>query len=393
VKPFDRSLDADVQEQIDLLEAALRGDADADPTLSALVDDVRATRPTLGAGARERLEARARASSDGAGDARTAPRVVTGFGRRRWRLALALGAVVAVAVPVSGLVLREESAVVVSEMASRAEQPDDAIVATDSRASRAQGDPVTESRRPSTSAASPASGTSLTQDRSVVREARQVVRVEASAVAASAGRVSEIVADHGGYLDASSVSETGSSPRADFAIVVPSDRLDATIAAIGRIGKPVELERMTSDVTAQRSSIDDRLRDLRADRSAVRLQLARATDADRRASKRRELRVLSSRVARLEAEQRELRQRVDTARLSLQLVTSDDGAAASPTGDDDRWGLSTAWHDAGRVLEVIGGILLLAAVALIPLAAVLGLAAVAIGRLTATRKNRTIGEA
>lgn len=432
MKPFDRSLDADVQEEIDRLEAALRGDADADQTLSALVEDVRAVRPTLDAEARERLEQRARAAADGARKRPTGTRAPGGFARRR-RLVLAVAAVLVAAVPVAGVVLREESGELASSTAdlssvdpttkagSAPEPGEDLVLEEKSLAGRAPGAPggeaITESRplasagetagagstepspAPSTgrtspgSAGSSGSGGGLAKDRSVVREARQVVRVEPSAVAVAARKVAEIVAGQGGYVDASSVSEGGSSPRAVFGIVVPSARLDATITAIGRIGKPVDLERMTSDVTDQRASIDDRLRDLRADRSAVRLQLARATDADQRAAKRRELRLLSSRIARLEGEQRELRGQVSTARLSLELTTDRHDSAASPTGDDDRWGLSTAWHDAGRVLEVIGGILLLAAVALIPLAVVVGLTAVAIGRLTANRKNRTIGDA
>ncbi|MFA4929837.1 MAG: hypothetical protein WC558_15080, partial [Patulibacter sp.] len=59
MKPFDRKPDADVQEDLDRLDAALRQDEGADPTLVALVEDVRATRPELDADARERLEGRA----------------------------------------------------------------------------------------------------------------------------------------------------------------------------------------------------------------------------------------------------------------------------------------------------------------------------------------------
>ncbi|MFA4928186.1 MAG: DUF4349 domain-containing protein [Patulibacter sp.] len=227
----------------------------------------------------------------------------------------------------------------------------------------------------------------------MIRDARQTVRVERSKVAAAAGRVSDVVADQGGYIGASSVSEAASSPRAEFEIVVPSARLDATIAAIGRIGKPVRLERSSVDVTDQRVSIDDRLRDLRADRASVRLQLARATAADRRSAKRRELRLLSSRIARLEREQRELRGQTSTARLSLRLTTTRGGAATSPVEDDGRWGLSDAWDDAGRVLQVVAGVALIAVAILLPVAILIGLLIVVIGRLTTGRKNRTIEQA
>lgn len=428
MKPFDRPLDADVQAQLDRLESALNADPDADPALTALVEDVRATRPTLDVGARERLEQRAQAAVDGARKRPAGTRAPGGFGRRR-RLAVAIAAVVAVTVPVAAVVVNEESATVVSSLTSGsgsgAAVDDDSSVArapTAEPESRPGAGSVTESLeslprteqspsgevatldsvrpepspsagRSSSSGASSAQKASLAKDRSVVRDARQTVRVERSKVAAAATRVSEIVADQDGYVASSSVSETGGSPRAEFEIVVPSSRLDATIAAIGRIGKPVRLERSSVDVTDQRISIDDRLRDLRADRSAVRLQLARATDAEQRAAKRRELRLLSSRIARLEGEQRELREQVSTARLSLRLTTARGGAATSPPDDDGRWGLADAWDDAGGVLQVVGGVLLIAAVILLPLAALVALLVLGGRRLTANRKNRTIGDA
>lgn len=437
MKPFERPLDADVQEELDRLEAALNADPDADPTLSALVADVRAARPTLDADARERIEERARAAADGARKRPTGTRAPGGFGRRR-RLVLAVAAVVAVAVPVAGVILNEAGTTVVSDFVSGNLDPDVVVVDENSvdrspaaePESRSGGGSVTESLEPlprteqsssgevgtldsaspdpspsggrssssgassdSSSSRRTPSGSSLAKDRSVIRDARQTVRVERSEVAAAAGKVSQIVADQDGYVASSSVSETGSSRGAEFEIVVPSARLDATIAAIGRIGKPVRLVRSSVDVTDQRASIDDRLRDLRADRSSVRLQLARATDADRRAAKRRELRLLSSRIARLEGEQRELRGQVSTARLSLRLTTARGGTATSAADDDGRWGLSDAWDDAGRVLQVVGGVLLIAAVILLPLAALVGLVVLGRRRLTANRKNRTIGDA
>lgn len=434
MKPLDRQLDADVQDELDRLEAALHGEADADPLLRALVEDVRAARPTLDADARERVEDRVRAASDGAG-AGVPPfsRTSGGFGRRRWRVATVVAVVVVAAVPVAGVVLREESGEVASMAVdeSRVEDPmsgsgsvtrvpaskggsvaenlasephvqeqslSGEVPTLDSRArDRASPEPAPSAGRTSSGSASSAgsasSGTSLRKDRSAIRDARQTVRVARSGVAAATSKVAEVVADQDGYVSSSSVSETGGSPRAEFEIVVPSARLDATIAAIGRIGTPVRLERSSVDVTDQRVSIDDRLRDLRADRSSVRLQLARATEPKQRAAKRRELRLLSSRIARLEGEQRELRGQVSTARLSLRLTTVRGDAATSPADDDGRWGLADAWDDAGRVLQVVGGVLLIAAVVLVPLAAIVGLLLLGGRRLASNRKNRTIDHA
>ncbi len=125
----------------------------------------------------------------------------------------------------------------------------------------------------------------------------------------------------------------------------------------------------------------------------MRLQLARAVDAKQRAAKRRELRLLSSRIARVEADQRRARELSANARVSLRLTTAEGGADSSAAEDDGRWGLDDAWHDAGGVLQVVVGVLLIASAILIPSAVLVGLLVLGGRRLTARRKNRTIGGA
>ena len=50
-----------------------------------------------------------------------------------------------------------------------------------------------------------------------------------------------------------------------FQVVVPTARLDSTVAALSRIGKPVRLERSATNVTDQAVSLDDQLGDLLTD--------------------------------------------------------------------------------------------------------------------------------
>jgi hypothetical protein len=177
-------------------------------------------------------------------------------------------------------------------------------------------------------------------------------------------------------------------------VVVPVGRLDATVAALGRIGRPVRLSRSSTDVTEQAASLQDRLDDERADRAALRLQLARTVDPDRRAARRRELRLRSSRVAALEAERDALRGRTATARIALRLTTQEESAAAPPPKvDDGRWGLGDAWRDAGRVVEVGAGVALIGAVVLLPIALLLGGGVALRRRAAAAGRDRVIGGA
>ncbi|WP_022929807.1 DUF4349 domain-containing protein [Patulibacter americanus] len=441
----DRRLDPAIQDELDALDAALRGETSAEQpapaeadraghegdtrhtdglgaapgSLATLVSDVRATRPALDAEARARLDERAaetRAAQRAPRREPVAPRAA-----RRRRVALGLAAAVAVAIPVGGVATDgwftgDDGATYIEDLSSggeleretEADQASGATTKLDQQSGEGDGPAPTaaESPRPA-SGASTATGTAsaapsrsagtppdLSADRRVIRNVRQTVRVAPDGVARAAARVSTVAEDAGGYLASSSVRERGDRAGGSFDVVVPVGRLDATVAALGRIGRPVRLSRSSTDVTEQAASLQDRLDDERADRAALRLQLARTVDADRRAARRRELRLRSSRIAGLEAERDALRGRTATARIALRLTTQEDSAAAPPPKvDDGRWGLGDAWRDAGRVVEVGAGVALVGAVVLLPVALLLGGGVVLRRRAAAAGRDRVIGRA
>lgn len=428
----DRRLDPAIQDELDALDAALRPDVDGpahpgptrdgrgsgsdagstasrDGTLSALVADVRASRPQLDAGARARLDERAaeaRSARSGA--------AVTGVARRR-RWALVGAATVAVAVPMAGVATQgwlgeerhfealsvDQEKLDPPEASAEGEAaPADAPTRRESRSAVVpspdgfRGGSGSSAAGASSAGPSTAVAPKLSQPRRVIRDVRQTVRVAPDGVARAAARVATVAEDAGGYLATSTVRERGSRAGGSFDVVVPVARLDETVAALGRIGRPVRLSRSSTDVTEQAASLQDRLDDERADRAALRLQLARTVDADRRAARRRELRLLSSRIAGLEAERDALRGRTATARIALRLTTQEESAAApAPEVDDGRWGLGDAWRDAGRVVEVGAGVALVGTVVLLPVALLLGGAVVLRRRSAAAGRDRLIGGA
>jgi hypothetical protein len=357
-----------------------------------------------------------------------APRARRFTADRRWRAGLALAAVAAVAVPVGGVVLaggNGSDGDVVAEMSvqptSGAPSSPSGAATTESLSDTgdlraARGSTTTSEselrQRPSPSAvpegtSDSASGSTasppeppvtrqapLGAPRQVIRDVEQTVRINPGDVAKSAERVTTIVQDAGGYLGSSEVRERGSAAGGTFQVVVPTGRLDATVAALSRIGRPVRLERSSSDVTDQATSLDDQLQDLRADRAAARLALARTVDPEKRAARRRELTLLSSRVAGLQGQRDGLRRQTSTSRIDLRLTTtrsaSDD---AAPPVDDGAWGIGDAWDDAGRVLEVGGGVVLIAGVILVPLAGLLGLGLAVRRRAGARSRDEAIDAA
>lgn len=443
-------LPQDVLDELDRLDAALHADHggagapsdrsdgtapdDLDRELLALVADVRAARPELDPGTRMRLEARvqdAKATPD--------PRTRRFTADRRWRAGLALAAVAAVAIPVGGVVLdggNGSNGDVVAEMSA---QPTSGPGrASDSAAAPgATGGSTTESAEDSSELRSPdgmaqapsttSGGSSadgerdrfsrqlspgattvapsppdvptpkqapLGAPRQVIRDVEQTVRINPGDVAKSAERVTTIVQDAGGYLGSSEVRERGSAAGGTFQVVVPTGRLDATVAALSKIGRPVRLERSSSDVTDQATSLDDQLKDLRADRAAARLALARAVDPGKRAARRRELTLLSSRVAGLQGRRDQLRRQTSTSRIDLRLTTSRSASDdAAPPVDDGSWGIGDAWDDAGRVLEVGGGVALVGGVVLVPLAGLVGLGLLVRRRAAARSREGTIDAA
>lgn len=408
---------------------------DLDRDLLDLVAAVRTTRPALDAGARMRLDERVEAAK-----AAPAPRASRFTADRRWRAGLALAAVVAVAIPVGAVVLGsqgETSGTVASSQAAASpslttRQSSGSGAASDSAASSsgsaAESTATTEGpsagtadsaggfSRQSAPSATTSDSDSATADsvapgpdpveppltkqaplgapRQVIRDVEQTVRINPGDVAKSAQRVTTIVQDAGGYLGSSEVRERGSAAGGTFQVVVPTGRLDATVAALSKIGRPVRLERSSSDVTDQATSLDDQLEDLRADRAAARLALAKTVDPDKRAARRRELNLLSSRVAALKGQRDQLRSQTSTSRIDLRLTTSRNASDdPAPVVDDGSWGIGDAWDDAGRVLEVGGGVLLIGGVIVVPLAGLLGLGLVLRRRAAARGRDQAIDAA
>ncbi|WP_026910081.1 DUF4349 domain-containing protein [Patulibacter minatonensis] len=424
-------------------------DADElDAELLALVADVRAARPELDVGAKMRLEERVQAAKE-------APQRRTIVGRmpadRRWRLGLAAAAVVAVAIPVGVVVKGDDgsgrptvdamaqstsaggsSAGAASESATTAGSAASAAPSTTSGSSAGEtgrqsadstelrsssGDGIDSGavaspspRALSTTDEAPSDGVSrlsreiapspttkqapLDAPRRVIKDVEQTVRINPGDVATSAERVMTIVQDAGGYLGSSEVRERGSRAGGTFQVVVPTRRLDSTVAALSKIGRPVRLERSSTDVTDQATSLADQLADLRSDRAAARLALAKTVDPAKRAARRRELTLLSSRVASLQGQVDQLRRQTATSRIDLRLTTTKAAEdEAVPAVDDGRWGIGDAWHDAGRVLEVGGGVVLIGGVIVLPLIALGGLGLALRRRGEARRRQTVIDEA
>jgi hypothetical protein len=191
------------------------------------------------------------------------------------------------------------------------------------------------------------------------------------------------VADNlGGYVADSSVT---ARKRADITLKVPQDKLQQALTQLSRLGHVSSRTQSIEDVTDQRAQLDDAVRDARAYRDSLRDRLSKAK-TDREASS------LRGRLQRAEQALRDQQRAVAKLAGQTSMATIDltirgnrasGDAAAAPAG---RWTPGDALHDAGRVLEVVAGVLLIALAVIVPIG-LLALIAVLVGRLV-TRRRR-----
>ncbi len=130
------------------------------------------------------------------------------------------------------------------------------------------------------------------------------------------------------------------------------------------------------------------MRDARADRDGLRARLAKAATDKERSSLRARLDRASRRVTRAERAVASLGQEVSFATVELSVQgTRRSGAAAVP---GDRWTPGDALGDAGRVLEVIAGVLVIALAIALPLAILAVLAGFGSRVVTRRRRERAL---
>ena len=209
------------------------------------------------------------------------------------------------------------------------------------------------------------------------RENRKVERSAAISLAARphnidpvARRVSDLADAQGGFVVSSDVASSRSGGGGTIVLRVPERNLDATMAALARLGSVRDRAQRTEDITAQAVSARARLQDARAERRSLLRQLEDATTLTAASALRARLRDVSAEIEAARAGLRRVNNRAAFATVTVTLLAD---AAAAPAGeeeDDGVWGPGDAADDALRVLEVIAGVALIALAVLLPIAVV-----------------------
>jgi hypothetical protein len=198
-------------------------------------------------------------------------------------------------------------------------------------------------------------------------------------------RVIRLADTLGGYIERSSITARES---AELTVKVPADKLQPALAQLSRIAHVRSRTQDTEDVTDQAAQLNSAVRDARAYRDSLRNRLAHATTDAQTASLRARLQRAEQRLRSRERQVAQLSRQTSYATIDVR-VRGDrkSGAVAAPAG---RWTPGDALHDAGRVLEVVAGVALIAAAVLLPVALLAAIATALSRLLTRRRRERAL---
>jgi hypothetical protein len=191
--------------------------------------------------------------------------------------------------------------------------------------------------------------------------------------------VLRVADDTGSIVQRSTVDERDGRGFAQYDLRIPASRLDEAMADLSRLGHVTSRRASTQDITAPYVSAANRLEDARAERRALLKALERADTEAEADALRQQIRLARDRIVIAERDVRALQRRADRARVSVTVQSTGRRSAGAWTPGD-------AVDDAGRILEVAAGVVVVTAAALAPFA-LLGLLA-ALARRAVRRRRR-----
>jgi hypothetical protein len=206
--------------------------------------------------------------------------------------------------------------------------------------------------------------------RDVERSAYITLGTKPGEVGGAAARVYRAVhAAHGIVLHSSVDSGAKGATGAIFELLIPTGRVDDALASISQIAEVRARHDASNDITAPTVGAAEELADSNASIEGLLKELGNAeTESEREAVEVR-LREERRRHAAIRSSLDHLRERGAMSEVTVRIVTSH-GAGATPAGDgsDGNWGVGDALHDAGHILTIAAGVLLIALAVLAPIA-------------------------
>ncbi len=198
--------------------------------------------------------------------------------------------------------------------------------------------------------------------RKVAAAAQITLGTDPDGVQDVANDVIKVVDEHNGIVMDSSVSDgEAGTAGAEFNLSIPSGQVESAISDLSGIADLRERTQETEDITAPFNTTSDRLKTSRARIKGLLGELENAyTDEDRQRVERR-LRNERWTARHLQQRMNRLEKRVNMTPISVSVVTDENGS------DNSGWGVGDAFDDAGRLLGIAAGVMLIALAISIPI--------------------------
>jgi hypothetical protein len=205
--------------------------------------------------------------------------------------------------------------------------------------------------------------------RDIERSAYIVLGTKPGEVSAASAKVYEAVhAANGVVLHSSVKSGSAGATGASFDLLIPSAKLNDTLAAFSSIAEVRQRHDATNDITAPTVSAAEELADSNATIDSLLKQLGDAETEAEQESVEARLREERRRHASIRASLDRLHQRASMSEVTLRIVTDHGAGVVPPSKDNGGWDVGDALRDAGHVLTVTAGVLLIGLAILAPFA-------------------------
>jgi hypothetical protein len=228
--------------------------------------------------------------------------------------------------------------------------------------------------------------------RDIERSAYIVLGTKPGEVAGASAKVYEAVhAANGVVLHSSVQSGNSGATGASFDLLIPSAKLNDALATFSSIAEVRQRHDATNDITAPTVSAAEELADSNATIDSLLKQLGDAETEAEQESVEARLREERRRHAAIRASLDHLHQRASMSEVTLRIVTDHGAGVTPPSKDGGGWDVGDALHDAGHVLTIAAGVLLIGLAVLAPFA-LFGLIFWAGNRVRIRRlRERTLG--
>jgi Domain of unknown function (DUF4349) len=224
--------------------------------------------------------------------------------------------------------------------------------------------------------------------RKVAQTADLVLSTEPQDVRDVADGVVGVVDRYGGYVVSSNVtsgkapaptpvpldsrSKGGSSQQGSgtFELKIPAQHLQAALGDMSKLAHVTSRTEGVKDITKHFDAAKNHLHDLNVQRAELLRKLGNAITITEQEALKARLQVVENQLAAARDQYRQVQSRIRLVPVSVEIR----GQAGVNAGGGGSWGIDDAFRDAGRVLTVIAGILLISLAVLVPIGLISGLA-------------------